>query len=64
MLTVREKGIIGQANLTGAAHLGIDRQSLIGKPLTRFITQGRPGYCFLHCLQILKKLKVITPVKL
>ena len=53
--TVREKGMIEQANLTGAALLGIDRQSLIGKPLTRFVSMEDQDTFYLHCLQVLKK---------
>ena len=53
--TVKKKGIIEQANLTGAALLGIDRQSLIGKPLTRFIARKDQDTFYLHHLQVLKK---------
>jgi len=53
--TVKEKGIIAQANLTGAALLGIDRASLIGKPLTRFVSMEDQDTFYLHCLQVLKK---------
>ena len=53
--TVKKKGIIEQANLTGAALLGIDRQSLIGKPLTRFIAREDQDTFYLHRLQVLKK---------
>jgi PAS domain S-box-containing protein len=53
--TVKKKGIIEQANLTGAALLGIDRQSLIGKPLTRFIAREDQDTFYLHFLQLLEK---------
>ena len=53
--TVKEKGIIAQANLTGAALLGIDRASLIGKPLTRFVSMEDQDTFYLHRLQVLKK---------
>jgi len=53
--TIKQKGIIAQANLTGAALLGIDRQSLIGKPLTRFISREGQDTFYLHRLQVLKK---------
>jgi PAS domain S-box-containing protein len=53
--TVKEKGIIAQANLTGAALLGIDRTSLIGKPLTRFVSMEDQDTFYLHRLQVLKK---------
>jgi diguanylate cyclase (GGDEF)-like protein/PAS domain S-box-containing protein len=36
-LTLTERNIIRQANLTAAAKLGIPRADLIGKPLTKFI---------------------------
>jgi PAS domain-containing protein len=62
--TVKDKGMIAQANLTGAALLGIDRQSLIGKPLTRFIAREDQDTFYLHHLQVFKKKRVITPVKL
>jgi PAS domain S-box-containing protein len=53
--TVKKKGIIEQANLTGAALLGIDRQSLIGKPLTHFIAREDQDTFYLHFLQVLEK---------
>ena len=53
--TIKEKGIIEQANLTGAALLGIDRQTLIGKPLTGFIAREDQDTFYLHHLQVLKK---------
>ena len=53
--TIKEKGIIAQANLTGATLLGIDRRSLIGKPLTRFISREDQDTFYLHHLQVLKK---------
>ena len=53
--TVKEKGMIEQANLTGAALLGINRESLIGKPLTRFVSMEDQDAFYLHCLQVLKK---------
>ena len=35
--TVSEKGIIDQANLTGAAMMGMERSALIAKPFTGFV---------------------------
>ena len=35
--TMSEKGIIEEANLTGAATIGIERSALIGKPFTRLV---------------------------
>ena len=53
--TVKDKGMIAQTNLTGAALLGLDRQSLIGKPLTRFIAREDQDTFYLHHLQVFKK---------
>jgi PAS domain S-box-containing protein len=53
--TIKEKGIIEQANLTGATLLGLDRQSLIGKPLNRFISREDQDTFYLHHVQVLKK---------
>ena len=53
--TIKEKGIIEQANLTGATLLGINRKSLIGKPLVRFITREDQDIFYLHHTQVLKK---------
>ena len=53
--TLKEKGIIARANLTGAALLGVDRQSLIGKPLTRFISREDQDTFYMHRLQVLEK---------
>jgi two-component system cell cycle sensor histidine kinase/response regulator CckA len=36
-ITINEKGIIQQANLTAGNQLGMTRKALINKPLTRFI---------------------------
>jgi len=36
-LTITEKGLITEANLTGADMLGVERQLLIDMPLSRFI---------------------------
>jgi two-component system, sensor histidine kinase PdtaS len=52
--TIKEKGIIEQANLTGANLLCIDRQSLIGKPLARFISGKDQDIFYLHHLKVLK----------
>ncbi len=52
--TVKKKGMIEQINLTGAALLGLDRQSLIGKPLTDFIAREDQDTFYLHHLQMLK----------
>ena len=53
--TIKEKQNIARANLNGAALLGIDRQSLIGKPLTRFIAKEDQDTFYMHRLQVLEK---------
>ena len=53
--TISERGIIEKANLTGADLFNIDRQSLIGKPLTRFISREDQDTFYLHHRQVLKK---------
>ena len=53
--TVKKQGMIEQVNLTGAALLGIERQFLIGKPLTRFIASKDQDTFYFHHLQVLKK---------
>jgi PAS domain S-box-containing protein len=47
-LTVDEKGIIHDANLTIATFLGLPRQTLVGKPLTRFIVRDDQDIFYRH----------------
>jgi len=47
-LTVSEKGLILEANLTAATQLGVTRQSLIKKPLTSFIMQADQDIYYRH----------------
>jgi formate hydrogenlyase transcriptional activator len=47
-VTVSEKGLILQANLSCAAMLGIERSSLIRKPFSRFITKDDQDVFYLH----------------
>jgi chemotaxis protein methyltransferase CheR len=47
-VTVSEKGLILQANLSCAVILGIERSSLIGKPLSRFINKDDQDVFYLH----------------
>ena len=54
-LTIREQAVITEANLTAADLLGINRQSLIGKPLTRFIDKEDQDIFYFHRAQVLKK---------
>jgi PAS domain S-box-containing protein len=47
-MTLSEKGLILEANLTLSTMLGIERSSLIGKPFTRFITKDTQDDFYLH----------------
>ena len=47
-LTLTERNIIRQANLTAAAKLGVLRTELIGKPLTKFIVPDDQGTFYLQ----------------
>ncbi len=46
--TISEKGMVSAANLTGAAMLGVERNSLIGKPFSRFIKKDSQTEYYLH----------------
>ncbi|MDM8525890.1 response regulator [Desulfococcaceae bacterium HSG8] len=46
--TLREKALISEANLTGAALLGVEKNALIGQPLTRFIDSRSQDDFYLH----------------
>jgi two-component system CheB/CheR fusion protein len=50
--TVGENGLIAQANLTGAALLGMERNALIGKPLSRFIAPRDQNVYYAHHQQV------------
>jgi len=47
-LTLSEKGLILEANLTGAGMLGVERSYLLGKPLTGYITRDTQDAYYLH----------------
>jgi PAS domain S-box-containing protein len=47
-LTLNEKGLILEANLTAARLIGAPRSALVGKPLTRFIHRGDQDVYYLH----------------
>jgi PAS domain S-box-containing protein len=49
--TLCEKGDILNANLTGAAMMGEERASLLGKPFPRFVAQESQAGFNLHCKQ-------------
>jgi diguanylate cyclase (GGDEF)-like protein/PAS domain S-box-containing protein len=47
-LTLSDKGVVGQANLTAAHLLGVERQLLVGQPFSAFVhTADRDGF-YLH----------------
>jgi PAS domain S-box-containing protein len=52
--TVSEKGIIEEANLTGASLIGIERNALIGKPFTRFVQREDQDIFYEHRQRLLE----------
>ena len=52
--TINRKGIILEANLTGASLLGVDRQCLIGKPFPAWCTLESANRLYLHVRRVLK----------
>jgi formate hydrogenlyase transcriptional activator len=64
-VTVSEKGLILQANLSCAAMLGIERSSLIRKPFSRFITKDDQDVFYLHQKKLFEtKAKQVCELKL
>ena len=53
-VTVSEKGLILEANLTSTNLLGMDREALIKKPLTRFILKEDQDIYYLRGKQLLE----------
>ncbi|RPH49328.1 MAG: PAS domain-containing sensor histidine kinase [Desulfobacteraceae bacterium] len=51
-VTVSEKGLILEANLTAAALLGLPRSALVKQPLTRFIINEDQNIYYLHRKQL------------
>ncbi len=47
-ITVSEKGLILEANLTVATMLGVSRSSLVKQPITRFLFRGDQDVYYLH----------------
>jgi PAS domain S-box-containing protein len=47
-VTLSEKGLIREANLTAAALLGVERRALAGSPLSRFIPAEDQDIYYLH----------------
>ena len=58
--TVSEKGFINEANLTGAAMMGIDRSALIGKPFFRFVRRDDQGI-FINFGKVFWKQRSLSP---
>jgi len=52
--TVSEKGTIEEANLTGAAMIGVERRALIGKPFTRFVLREDQDIFYKHRQRLLE----------
>ena len=50
--TVSHSGIILESNLTGANMLETDRNDLIGKPFSHFVTSDAQDTWYLHCRKI------------
>ncbi|HSO73040.1 MAG TPA: ATP-binding protein, partial [Thermodesulfobacteriota bacterium] len=53
-VTLSEKGLILEANLTFAALLRLTRGELINQPLTRFIVRGDQDIHYRHCKRLLE----------
>jgi PAS domain S-box-containing protein len=53
-LTLSEKGVISELNLTAARFLGIERISLVGKPLHHFIESEFQDVFYLHIQRALE----------
>ena len=52
-VTVSEKGLILEANLTAETLLGVARKALLRQPLSRFIHKDDEDIWYLHCRQML-----------
>lgn len=52
--TISENGIIEEANLTGAAMIGIERSALIGKPFTRLVLREDRDILYTHRQRLLE----------
>ena len=50
--TISEKGMVLEANLTAAAMLGVAKNELIKKPLTRFILAGEHDLYYRKCKEL------------
>ena len=52
--TIGDKGIVGEANLTAARLLGVERQQLVGQPFSAFVLAADREAYYLH-LELLKQ---------
>ncbi len=55
--TIDKNGIIREVNLTGASILGVERASLIGKPLSHFVVKNDQDSLYLHYRDVLSTKK-------
>ncbi len=55
--TCNKHGLILEANMTGAEQLGLERRSLIKKPLSRFVHKDDADIYYLHCHEVMKSEK-------
>jgi len=56
--TLTDKGLITNANLTGAALLGVDREKLLQQPFSRYLIPDDVDHWYLHFVSVLKKVRV------
>jgi PAS domain S-box-containing protein len=59
-LTVDNKGTVNEANLTATHLLGINRASLVGKPLSRFVFRDDLDDCYFKLQQVFETQKKLT----
>jgi len=59
-LTLTDKGLISEINLTGAALLGAERNKLVGKRLARFVAPEDTNSYQQHFMDVLKHDKKVT----
>ena len=52
--TMSNKGLIQEANLTGATMLGVERRNLINRPFSQFITEDTQDVFYLHRQKIIE----------
>jgi hypothetical protein len=59
-ITVDNKGIIHEANLTATHLMGINRASLVGKPISRFVFKDDLDTCYSKLQQVFENQKKLT----